>query len=135
LLTDEEFTGFIQGSKEGQSSISKMILGSAIVDETDYLISELAVLKALVGYETTQVTAASDQNTLEPYTSSPAALEDSSNEFPKTIRGEGVYKKKQHPDQLGNLVYTSLLEFRRKEVSLNIQGCYDTQDDCDYITN
>tara|TARA_B000000460_G_scaffold210325_1_gene157950 strand:- start:603 stop:983 length:381 start_codon:yes stop_codon:yes gene_type:complete len=113
LLADEEFTGFIEVSKKGKSSISKMILGSAIVNETDHLISELTVLQALVGYETTQVTAACDQNTLEPNTSSPAVFKDSPNEYPKAIRGEGVYKKKQHPDQLGDLVCTSLLEFKR----------------------
>ena len=81
VLLPDDFWRIGKRAEQRQAAIPQMIAARAIVDKTDHLIAELAVLEDLLGDDTAEVARAGNQDAFQSDAGFPAPLEHLANEL------------------------------------------------------
>jgi hypothetical protein len=107
----DDVVGIREGSEKGKASVADMVARCAVVDESDDLETELAVLEDFVSHHPSEVSSACYQNSFEPYARLPAPLERFTNDLPRQIGQCDVDYEKEDPDPLRDLLGAGVLQF------------------------
>ena len=129
-LLANDFAAIGQRPQERQAAIADVIAG-AVVEESDDLEAELAMLEQLVGDQPAEVAGARDQNLLEADAGAPATLERLPHELARRVGQDHVDDEEQQPDRPRNLVDTLCLRLGRKErrmVDLIVESADQAED-------
>ena len=110
-----------QRAEQRQAAISQVIAARAIVDETDHLIAELAMLKNLLGDDAAEVACAGNQDALQPEAGFPAPLEHLADELARTERQSDVDHQEQGPDDARDLIRANRLLLGRCVVRVDVE--------------
>ncbi len=108
-----------------------MIAAGPVVDETDDLIPELAVLKNLFRNHASQISRAGNQDPLQADPGLPSPLENFADEFARAERQHDVDHEEQRPDDARDLIRANRLFLRRSVIRVDIQRGHDAENDRD----
>src|SRR5687767_12734465 len=87
-----------QRPEQRQAAIAEVIAAGAIVDKSDHLIPELAVLQNLLRDDAAEVACAGNQNALQAEAGFPPALEDLAHELARAKRQRDIKNQEHRPD-------------------------------------
>ena len=126
-LARRDIRRFVDRAEQRQPAIAEVVAGCAVVDETDDLIAQLAVLENLVGDEPPEVARARDQDALEPDAGAPAALEHLAHQLARRERQADVQHQEDRPDRLRHLEGARRARRRTGEVDLHVERGHDAE--------
>ena len=119
----DDLCGVGQRTEQRQAPVAEIVAACPIVDETDDLIAQLAVLKDSFGDDSTEIASSGYQDALEADARFPAALQHFANEL---ARAEGEYDvedEEQRPDDSRDLIRADVLKLRGRVVGLESTAC------------
>ena len=130
-LAPHDVRRLLQATEQRKAAIPQVITASAIVEEPDDLVAELAVLEDFIGHHPSKLPGAGNQNSTKSDARNPAALERFAHQFARQIRENNVENKKDRPAPLRNLIRAERSLSVRRVVGADIQGDHHSEHDRD----
>ena len=128
VLLPDDFGRIGQRAEQRQAAIAEVIAARAIVDKSDHLIAELAVLENLLGDDAAEVAGAGNQDALQADAGFPAPLEHFADELARAERQRDVDDQEQGPDDARDLIRADGLLLWRRVVRVDVQRGDDAED-------
>ncbi len=135
VFLPQNLRSVVEGPQQWQASITEMIAARPVVDETDHLITELAMLKDFFGNHASQIPCAGNQDPLQADAGFPSPLENFPDQLARAERQHDVDDEEQRPDDAGDLIRADRLFLGRGVIRVHIQRGHDAENDCDNGTD
>src|SRR5688572_19089978 len=118
---------FVERAEQREPAVADVVAAGPIVEKTDHLVAELAVLEDPIGDHPAQIAGAGDEDALEADAGAPAPFEQLTHALPGRVGEQHVQDEEKAPDQLRHLVRAACLCLFRGVVRLHVQGRHHAQ--------
>jgi hypothetical protein len=123
------FHRIVDRAQQRKAAVAEMIAGGSVVDKSDDLVPQFAVLEDLVRHETAEFTRTSDENPLQADPGAPPALQHLADQFARRIGQHDVDDEEDGPGGLRHRKGAAVSRLTRRVVGLHERGGEDAEDD------